>query len=321
MENIEDLKSRALDEINQAKELSELKDLEVKFLGKKGILRRYFSKLKDLPEEERKKLGRILNQAKEQIENAIFEKRKELKEISKKLPIDLTLPGKKISFGHLHPISIILKEFVEFFTKLGFEVFLGPEIEDKWHNFDGLNIPEDHPAQDLWNTIWIEKGLLLRTHTSPVQLRAMKQKKPPIKIIVPGKVFRYESTDPSHEIQFYQLEGLWIDKNISLVNLKAVLTLFLKEIFGEKIKIRFRPGFFPFTEPSIEVDILHKKNWIEILGAGMVHPRVLKNGGIDPKKWQGFAFGLGVERLAMVKWGINDIRLFLGNDLRFLSQF
>jgi len=324
MEDLEILKNKAREEIKLAKEALEVDELEAKFLGKKGILRKYFSWLKSLPPSERKKLGQKLNQIKEEIEKAILQKRKELKEVPSREFLDLTLPSKKVTFlGRLHPLSQIFKEFIEFFLRLGFEVLLGPEIEDEWHNFDGLNIPRDHPARDLWNTIWLKdfKGKLLRTHTSPVQLRAMEQKKPPLKVIVPGRVFRYEATDPSHEIQFHQLEGLWIDKNISLVNLKAILTLFLKEIFGQEVQLRFRPGFFPFTEPSLEVDILKDKKWVEVLGAGMVHPNVLKNGKIDPKKWQGFAFGLGVERLAMIKWGINDIRLFFGNDLRFLNQF
>jgi len=324
MEDFERLKNKALEEISLAKEAKQIDLLEARFFGKKGILRKYFSELKNLPLEERKRLGERLNLIKEEIERAISQKRKELKRTSTRTLLDLTLPPKKeILLGHLHPLSQIFKESIDFFLRLGFEVFLGPEIEDEWHNFDGLNIPKDHPARDLWNTIWIKENstMLLRTHTSPVQLRAMKQKEPPIKIIVPGRVFRYEATDPSHEIQFHQLEGLWIDKNISLANLKAILTLFLKEVFGAKVKVRFRPGFFPFTEPSIEVDILKNKKWIEILGAGMVHPKVLKNGKIDPQKWQGFAFGLGVERLAMIKWGISDIRLFFANDLRFLTQF
>jgi len=238
--------------------------------------------------------------------------------------------------GHLHPLSQIIQEIGTIFTSLGFEIVLGPEIETEYYNFNALNIPRDHPARDLWDTFWLKpmsEKKLLRTHTSPVQIRYMETHKPPFQIIVPGKVFRYEATDRTHEAQFYQVEGLAVAKDITLANLKAVLEHFFQEFFDKKINVRFRPSYFPFVEPGVEVDmscfkckgsgcsLCKKTGWIEIMGAGMVHPNVLENVGIHPRVWRGFAFGTGVDRLAMLKYGIDDVRLFYNGDLRFVNQF
>lgn len=224
--------------------------------------------------------------------------------------------------GHIHPLSHITKQAVDIFQSMGFGVVLGPETETEYYNFDALNIPKHHPARDLWDTFWLKGGGLLRTHTSPVQIRYMEKNQPPFNIVAPGRVYRYEATDSTHDVQFYQLEGLSVGKEINMAHLKGVLEEFLKKIFDdEKIKIRFRPSYFPFVEPGIEVDMKFKGKWLEIAGAGMVHPRVLKNAGLDSNRWRGFAFGVGMDRIAMVKYKIDDIRLFYGGDLRFLNQF
>lgn len=225
--------------------------------------------------------------------------------------------------GHLHPITIVLNDIAVIFRDMGFEVAFGPQIETEENNFDLLNIPADHPARDMWDTFWLKDGRLLRTHTSPVQVRHMKENKPPIKIISPGKCFRYEATDATHETQFFQFEGLMVDERgkITMSTLKGVLEGFLKQFFGQEIEFRFRPGFFPFVEPGVEVDLKFKGEWLELLGAGMVHSNVLKNVGIDPEKYSGFAFGTGVDRLTMIKYNIPDIRLFYQGDLRLINQF
>lgn len=243
---------------------------------------------------------------------------------------------KHIEKGHVHPISLMVQEIGRVFTEMGFEVAEGPEMETEFYNFDALNIPADHPARDMWDTFWVKPksaGKLLRTHTSPVQIRYMQSHKPPFAIIAPGKVFRYEATDATHEAQFYQVEGLMVGENISLANLKWTLLEFFKRFFGKQIEIRFRPSFFPFTEPSVEIDMscfkcggkgcsmCKKTGWIEIMGAGMVHPKVLEAGGIDSQKYQGFAFGGGIDRLAMLKYGVDDVRLFYSGDLRLVNQF
>ncbi len=340
------IKKQAKKEIDNVQELKDLNEIWQKYLGKKGKVALLFKDLKKLSPEERKVLGKEANEIKKEIENAIEEKRKSLTEAtSYKLQatswFDVSLPGKKIPQGHLHPLTKVLYECQEIFEKLGFETVEGPDIESEWYNFDALNIPSWHPARDMWDTFWLKPTnnqqqttnnksyqlpvdsckLLLRTHTSPMQVRYMEKHNPPIRIVVPGRCFRFEATDTSHEIQFYQLEGLMVDKNISLANLKAILTEFFKEFFGKDIEIRFRPGYFPFTEPSVEADIKFGGKWLESLGAGMVHPNVFKNAGLNPKDCQGFAFGMGIDRLAMLKYKINDIRLFYSGDLRFLEQF
>ena len=249
-----------------------------------------------------------------------------------KLGIDVTMPGVAGGRGHLHPVPLMMRYIAAIFGDMGFAVADGPEAETEHYNFDALNIPKDHPARDMWDTFWLKdkaglERLLLRTHTSPVQIRHMETHKPPISIIVPGKVYRYEATDATHETQFYQFEGLMIGKNVSLANLKAVLSTFFERIFGRPMTIRFRPSYFPFTEPSVEIDIGwtdEKGNivkWLEVMGAGMVHPDVLRAGGIDPKKWQGFAFGGGVDRFVLLKYGIPDVRTLYTGDLRLIKQF
>jgi len=260
-------------------------------------------------------------------------KKKELKIQTKGPYFDVTAPGKKLTSGHLHPLTQVRKKVEEIFQAMGFEVVEGPEMETEWYNFDALNIPKDHPARDLWNTLWLKNGLLLRTHTSPVQIRYLEKHNPPLRIIVPGRIFRYEATDASHEINFYQVEGLMVGKEVSASNFKAIIQEFFYQFFGKPIEIRMRPSFFPFTEPSFEVDMTclncngkgctacSETGWMEMMGAGMVHPNVLKNSGLNPKNWQGFAFGMGLDRLAMMKYKINDIRLFYSGDLRFLNQF
>lgn len=227
--------------------------------------------------------------------------------------------------GHIHPISQMIREINAIFYDMGFEFAEGPELEEEKYNFDALNVPKDHPSRDMQDTFWIDDTHVMRTHTSPVQVRYMESHKPPIRIIVPGKAFRNEATDATHEAQFHQFEGLVVDKNVTLAMLKNTLEIFFTKFFGNDIKVRFRPGFFPFVEPGVEVDILHKsargEKWLEVMGAGMVHPNVLKNAGLDPKEYQGFAFGVGIERLAMIRYGIDDIRLFHSGDLRFINQF
>ena len=244
--------------------------------------------------------------------------------------------SKEKSKGHLHPLSQMIREINSIFYDLGFSFEEGPEIEDEYHNFNALNIPENHPSRDLWDTFWIKpisERKLLRTHTSPVQVRYMKENKPPFRIIVPGKVYRHEATDATHEAEFFQLEGLAIDKDITLAHLKGTLEVFFQKFFGDKIDVRFRPSYFPFVEPGVEVDmkcfkcagkgcgICKRTGWIEIMGAGMVHPKVLSGAGVDTKEWQGFAFGVGIERLGMLRYGVDDVRLFLNGDLRFVNQF
>ena len=236
--------------------------------------------------------------------------------------IDVTAPGKRPERGHLHPLTLVQNKAIDIFSSMGFEVAEGPEVETEYYNFDALNIPKNHPARDMWDTFWLKNGKLLRTHTSPVQIRYMETNQPPFRLIAPGKVFRYEATDATHEAQFYQLEGLMVGKEITLANLKAVMEVFFQKFFGEKnIKVRLRPSYFPFVEPGVEVDIWFKGKWMEIAGAGMVHPKVLENVKIDPREWQGFAFGMGIDRLAMIKYKIDDVRLFYSGDLRFIKQF
>ena len=246
---------------------------------------------------------------------------------------DVTVPGKKVLFGSLHPLTIVRRKAEEIFQSMGFSIVQGPDAETEWYNFDALNILKDHPARDLWDTFYLENNMILRTHTSPVQVRYMEKNSPPLRIIVPGNVFRHEATDASHEFQLYQIEGLMVDQKISVANLKAVIDQFFFEFFDQKIDFKLNPDYFPFTEPSFNIVIkclvchgkkcpaCKKTGWMEVAGAGMVHPSVFKNSGLDSKKWQGWAFGFGLERMAMLKYKINDIRLFRLNDLRFLKQF
>lgn len=337
--NLKSLKTKAKKEIEKTEDLKELDKIWQNYLGKREEISLVFSKLKNLSEKKRKEVGKEANEARKEIDSLIKKKREILSKKSRPAPseswLDVTLPGKKIKIGNIHPLTKVFFECEEIFGKMGFEVVEGREIENEWYNFDALNIPKDHPARDAWSTLWLKETgdrrqatsdksnhkSLLRTHTSPAQIHYMEKNNPPFRIIVPGRVFRYEATDCSHEIQFHQLEGLMVDKNISLSNLKEILTEFFKIFFERDIEIRFRPGYFPFTEPSIEADIKFNGRWLEMLGAGMVHPNVFKSAKLNPKNWQGFAFGIGVDRLAMLKYKIGDIRLFYSGDLRFLKQF
>ncbi len=326
--DLKKLKIEAEKGVKKASNLKELDKIFKKYLGKKGEIARVFNSLKKLSKNEKKKKGKEANLAKIGIERIIKEKSKKLKEETRKLKlkkerIDVTRPGKKIEVGHLHPLTLVQREVEEIFESMGFSVIQGPEVETEWYNFDALNIPKDHPARDIWDTFWLKnQRLLLRTHTSPVQIHYMEKHHPPLRIIVPGRCFRHEATDASHGVQFYQLEGLMVDKNISVANFKAVIEEFLKRFYKAKVEIQLRPSYFPFTEPSFEIDVRKGKGkWVEMMGAGMVHPNVLKAAKINPKNWQGFAFGVGLDRLAMVRYKIEDIRLFYSGDLRFLKQF
>ncbi|QJC37642.1 phenylalanine--tRNA ligase subunit alpha [Enterobacteriaceae endosymbiont of Donacia bicoloricornis] len=313
-------------EIYTVKNITELNILKVKYLGKKGYIKTQFLLIKNLKKEEKINKSIILNQQKKKIKKIIIKRQKEI-ELEKNnknflnQKIDISLPGKYIEMGSEHPIKNIINKIEKFFVKIGFEIVVGPEIEDVYHNFDALNIPKHHPIRTEQDTFWLDKNILLRTQTSNVQIRIMKRSKPPIRILTSGKVYRNDY-DSNHTPMFHQIEGLFIDKKITFIDLKSILILFLNFFFGKKCKIRFRPSYFPFTEPSLEVDILNqKKKWIEILGAGMIHPNVLKNVKINFSKYTGYAFGLGVERLAMLYYNIQDIRLFYENDIRFLKQF
>ena len=325
--NLKNLKIEVGKEIKKTDNLKDLDKIFRKYLGKKGKITLIFNSLKKLPVNERKNLGREANLMKIKLDKIIREKTQRLKKKTRVESlgieeVDVTRPGKKIKTGHLHPLTLVQREVQEIFQSMGFSTITGPEVETEWYNFDALNIPKDHPARDMWDTFWLKENLLLRTHTSPMQIRYMEKHQPPLRIIVPGRCFRHEATDASHEIQFYQLEGLVVDKNISAANFRAVIEEFLKRFFKTDIEIRLRPGFFPFTEPSFEIDARRgKRDWLEVMGAGMVHPNVFKTVGLNPKNWQGFAFGMGLDRLAMLKYKINDTRLFYSSDLRFLKQF
>ncbi len=312
-------------DLQKVKSLKKLESIRAKYLGKRGVVSVSFKELVNLPQDQRKERGIFLQKTKKEAENLIFQKQKEIKKLTetRKNFVDITLPGKKPEIGYIHPISQVIKECQEIFERMGFSTVEGPELETEWYNFDALNFPKDHPAREMQDTLWVkEKGRLMRTHTSPVQVRHMEKNSPPYRIIVPGRTFRNEATDASHEFQFHQLEGLMVDKEVSVVDFKAIIQNFFNQFFGRKVESRLRPGFFPFTEPSFEVDIKDTKgSWLECAGAGMVHPNVLKNSGVDPKKWQGFAFGFGIDRMTMIKYNINDIRLFYSSDLRFLKQF
>ncbi len=401
----QDLVVRAKESLSSCQNLHDLDAWYRQYLGKKGEFTKLFDLLKEMPPDKRPSFGQSLNEAKRELV-ALFEKRKEeftrkaKEEILKKEWLDVTAPGKKIPKGHLHPLTLVARQVREIFQQMGFSVVLGPEIEDEWHNFDALNIPQDHPARDLWDTLWLKESqsakresriakrkaqstndlrhaisdkrlatsdkLLLRTHTSPVQIRYMEKHNPPLRIIAPGRVFRHEATDASHEINFYQVEGLMVDKDVSVANFKAIIQQFFQRFFGSlpkelpgagKIKgveIRLRPSYFPFVEPGFEVDVscttcsfnetdakplviqgktiaeqtrnnkcsvCQGTGWLEMMGAGMVHPKVFEAVRLNPREWQGFAFGMGLDRLAMMKYKINDIRLFYSGDLRFLQQF
>ncbi|OLO27830.1 phenylalanine--tRNA ligase subunit alpha [Alkalihalophilus pseudofirmus] len=339
-DRLEGLKTEALEKVAQADTLKALQDIRVAYLGKKGPITEVLRGMGQLSAEERPLIGQMANDVRAAITEKLEEKESHLEaqEVERKLAeesIDVTLPGRPVAKGARHPLTAVVEHVEDVFIGMGFEVAEGPEVETDYYNFEALNLPKDHPARDMQDSFYITNDLLLRTHTSPVQARTMEeyQGQGPVKIICPGKVFRRDDDDATHSHQFMQIEGLYIDENVRMSDLKGVLDTFAKRYFGEDRTIRLRPSFFPFTEPSVEVDVscgicggkgcrvCKQTGWIEVLGAGMVHPRVLEMGGFDPKKYSGFAFGMGVERLAMLKYGIDDIRHFYTNDLRFLEQF
>ena len=314
-----------------------LKQLRIDFLGKKGCVQALMKELRQVAPEEKRQRGKLINDFKQYVENQLKDKEEELGKSPKRQPsksetFDTTLPGRREISGTLHPITQVMEEIKSIFLGLGFQVEEGPEIETDYYNFEALNIPKDHPARDMQDTFYVEGEAVLRTHTSPVQIHVMEDREPPLRIIAPGRVYRCDS-DISHTPMFHQIEGLMVDENVSFSHLKGIMSIFLQEVFGKDTKVRFRPSFFPFTCPSAEVDIqcvicggkgcrvCSQTGWVEILGAGMVDPAVFKFVNYDSEKWTGFAFGLGIERIAMLKYGINDIRLFFENDLRFLKQF
>ena len=314
-----------------------LKQLRIDFLGKKGCVQALMKKLREAPPEKKQEMGALINEFKQHVNDILRGKEEALgkstsNRATKNETFDTTLPGRREICGTLHPITQVMEEIKSIFLGLGFQVEEGPEIETDYYNFEALNIPKDHPARDMQDTFYVEGEAVLRTHTSPVQIHVMEDREPPLRIIAPGKVYRCDS-DVSHTPMFHQIEGLMVDENVSFSHLKGIMNIFLQEVFGEDTKVRFRPSFFPFTCPSAEVDIqcvicggkgcrvCSQTGWVEILGAGMVDPAVFKFVNYDSEKWTGFAFGLGIERIAMLKYGINDIRLFFENDLRFLKQF
>ena len=337
-EQLISLKERALSEIKQSSSMEELDSLRVKYSGKKGELTAILKGMGKLSAEERPEMGKIANEVREAIETAISETREEIKkiELEKRLAeevIDVTMPGKTFKVGKRHPITQIIDEVTEIFMGIGFSVAEGPEVETVENNFDALNAPKNHPSRDMSDTFYFNDELLLKTQTSPVQVRTMRSQELPIKIISPGRCFRNDSLDATHSPMFHQIEGLVVGKDITMAQFKGTLELFVQKLFGSNTRTKFRPHNFPFTEPSAEIDVTCFKcggegcsmckgeGWIEILGAGMVHPNVLRNCGIDPEVYSGFAFGMGVERLAMLKYEIDDIRLLVENDMRFLDQF
>ncbi|MBC78680.1 MAG: phenylalanine--tRNA ligase subunit alpha [Chloroflexi bacterium] len=327
LKNIENLEKSASNELKKYTDLNDLEDWRIKFLGRNGELSEMMKVMKDISPEDKRLIGPKLNQLKDNL-NKLFENSKiSLSDNqSNEDAFDITLPGRNLSYGSLHPTTLIIREICEAFRSMGFQIYEGNEIETEKYNFDLLNIPADHPARDQWDTIWLDlknsnDKYLLRTHTSPMQARIMEKNEPPIRVVVPGKCYRYEATDATHEWEFHQIEGLAIDKNISFSELKGTLYQMARKIFGSDQKVRFRCDFFPFVEPGVDMSILWEGKWIEILGAGMVHPKVLQGVGYDPEKYSGFAFGIGPERVSMLKNKIKDIRNFHANDLRFLSQF
>ena len=337
-DKLREIKEKAIARIAESEDLNKLNDARVEFLGKKGELSQMLKMMKDLTEEERPKFGQLVNETRQAIEELLEETKKKLenKELSMKLEkevIDVTLPAKKINVGAKHPCTLALEEVERIFAGMGYEIVEGPEIEKDYYNFEALNIPANHPAKDEQDTFYINSDIVLRTQTSPVQVRTMEKGKLPLRMISPGRVFRSDEIDATHSPSFHQIEGLIVDKNVTLADLKGTLEMFAKEMFGENTKVKFRPHHFPFTEPSAEMDVSCFKcggkgcrfckgsGWIEILGCGMVHPKVLERCNVDTNEYTGFAFGVGLERIALLKYEIDDMRLLYENDERFLKQF
>ncbi|MBL0678199.1 phenylalanine--tRNA ligase subunit alpha [Aeromonas dhakensis] len=326
MQQLEEVVGQARAEIEGVSDIAALDEIRVKYLGKKGFFTEQMKGLGALSAEERPAAGAVINQAKQQVQDALNGRREalEIAVLNQKLAaetIDVSLPGRRIENGGLHPVTRTIERIERLFGEMGFKVARGPEIEDGFHNFDALNIPAHHPARTDHDTFYFNPDLMLRTHTSGVQIRTMEHQQPPIRIIAPGRVYRNDY-DMTHTPMFHQVEGLLVDEHASFTELKGILHDFLRNYFEEDLTIRFRPSYFPFTEPSAEVDVMGKNGkWLEVLGCGMVHPNVLRSVGIDPEKYSGFAFGMGVERLTMLRYGVNDLRAFFENDLRFLKQF
>ncbi len=337
-EELKAIRERVLEELRSAKDTTALEQLRVRVLGKKGELTSILRGMGKLPPEERPKVGQIVNETREKLEKAMDEAAEKLRALEKEArlaseKIDVTLPGTTRTAGSLHPMNLVLSDLLDIFVGMGFEAVEGPEIEYDHYNFELLNVPKNHPARDAQDTFYIDDNVVLRSQTSPVQARIMTTRKPPIRIISPGRVYRADEVDATHSPVFHQIEGLVIDENISIADLKGTLDTFARRLYGEGVTTRFRPSFFPFTEPSAEVDLTcaacrgkgcrmcKGTGWIEVLGAGMVNPHVLEMCGIDPKKYQGFAFGMGIERLTILKYNVPDMRYLYENDVRFLSQF
>lgn len=350
-DKLKNILAQAKAEVSIVKSSADLENLNNKFLGRKGEFSQILRGIKDLSKEEKPKIGKFGNEVRKEIESLFLQAQNRFSGSEEKSSeIDLTLPGVKINQGSLHPLTLFLRKTIDIFVRMGFEVVPGPEMESAKYNFDLLNIPKDHPSRDAWDTFYVggmspvagrkssekrkaKSDLLLRTHTSPMQIRAMEKRKPPVRLIVPGRVFRHEATDAGHETTFYQVEGLVIDKDIKITDLIGTIKIFLQNLFGKNVKTRVRPHFYAFTEPSMDFDmscllcggkgcsVCGRTGWLEMMGSGMVHPKVLANMGVDPQKFTGFAFGMGIDRFMMLYYGIDDIRLSYQNDLRFLKQF
>ncbi len=337
-QRLEEIKSAAINAIDAAAAMPEIEEIRVKYLGKKGELTAILKQMGSLSPEERPVMGQLVNEAKAEVEKLVTAKTEELRRAAtlqklKEETIDITMPAKRSTVGHLHPLNSVLNNMIDIFQSMGFDIVDGPEVETEHYCFEALNVPADHPARDMQDTFYLAENLLLRTQTSAAQIRVMENRKPPIRIICPGRVFRADEVDATHSPVFHQIEGLVVDKGVTLCDLKGVLEQFAHEIYGKDTAVKFRPSFFPFTEPSVEVDVTCSEcggkgcrvckgsGWIEILGAGMVHPNVLRNCGIDPEEYSGFAFGIGLDRLTTTSHKISDIRLLFENDKRFLEQF
>lgn len=344
IKKLEELREKALRELSGIDNKTDLENWRIRYLGRKSGLTQILRSISSLPLEEKRSIGSTANQLRASLEQLLTEKEQALNEseISRFVEqgiIDVTLPGRLPAVGRIHPTTLMLRQICKIFSSMGFDIIEGPEVEWEYYTFDALNIPPDHPARDMWDTLWMDyktddnRRPLLRPHTSPMQIRVMESRKPPVRVVVPGKVYRYEATDATHESMFYQIEGFAVDKNITFADLKGTLFEFTRQLFGGERKARFRCDYFPFVEPGVEMAIdcfkcngagcslCSGSGWIEILGAGMVHPDVLRRVNYDPEIYTGFAFGVGVERMVMLKYGIDDIRLFYSNDLRFLKQF
>ncbi len=322
MHRIHEIKSNFDSDIRNVSTIEQLEELRVKYIGRKGLITTAFTFLKDVEASQKPKFGAELNKAKKEIEAAFGKKKSSLGSTKGSVvKMDVTLPGRKNYLGRKHPLIQVADEIKNIFKSFGFSIEDGPEIETDYYNFEALNIPKSHPARAMQDTLYITEDIVLRTHTSPVQIRVMEERKPPIRIIAPGRVYRRDTPDATHSPFFHQVEGLVVGETVTFADLKGVIQAFAHRMFGKDAKVRFRPSFFPFTEPSAEYDVWFNGKWMEISGCGMVHPNVFKSVGIDPQKYSGYAFGMGIDRVAMLKYNVKDIRLFFENDLRFLSQF